>query len=209
VASELICEAGRRIRKLRQEKGWSLVRLGKEAGLGPSYIDTIERAKKSIGIDNLFKVAAALGVKPGQLLVGVSCALRLTTTHTKIAGLSGTLSRTVAVIASREPDVPRDVPGTAARSGHFPRPHATGSRPRGVSCQNECMASELMLEVGRRIRKLRQEKGWPQERLREETGLGTLYIGDVERGVHSIGIDNLYKVAAALGVKPRELLDGA
>jgi transcriptional regulator with XRE-family HTH domain len=67
----------------------------------------------------------------------------------------------------------------------------------------------LILEAGRRIRKLRQEKGWSQERLAEETGLYSLYIGNVERGQKSIGIDNVFKIAYALGVKPRELLVGA
>ena len=56
------------------------------------------------------------------------------------------------------------------------------------------------------IVRLRQARGWSQERLAEECGLHRTYIGDVERGNRNIGVDNVERVADALGVSVADLL---
>jgi transcriptional regulator with XRE-family HTH domain len=68
------------------------------------------------------------------------------------------------------------------------------------------MPDNVVRKVGRRIRELRQKKGWSQEKLAEEAGLHRTYIGQVERGEKSIGVNHLRRVAAALGVQPSEIL---
>jgi transcriptional regulator with XRE-family HTH domain len=68
------------------------------------------------------------------------------------------------------------------------------------------MPDNVVRKVGRRIRELRQKKGWSQERLAEEANLHRTYIGQVERGEKSIGIENLANLAKALGVHPTSLL---
>ena len=50
-------------------------------------------------------------------------------------------------------------------------------------------------------------KGWSQEKLAEEAGLHRTYIGQVERGEKSIGIGNLFRIAAALGFPASKLVD--
>jgi len=69
------------------------------------------------------------------------------------------------------------------------------------------MSKDVVRKVGRRIRELRQKKGWSQEKLAEEAGLHRTYIGQVERGEKSIGVDRRRRVAVALGVPPSEILD--
>ena len=59
---------------------------------------------------------------------------------------------------------------------------------------------------GRRVRQLRLAKGWTQEKLAEHTGLHPTYIGGVERGERNLGLDNLLKIARALGEHPAALL---
>ena len=56
------------------------------------------------------------------------------------------------------------------------------------------------------MRELRLAKGWTQEELAEHTGLHPTYIGGVERGERNLGLDNILKIARALGQRPSALL---
>lgn len=53
---------------------------------------------------------------------------------------------------------------------------------------------------------LRQGRGWSQEVLAFESGLHRTFIAHVERQARNISLDNLERIAEALGVSPYELL---
>lgn len=57
----------------------------------------------------------------------------------------------------------------------------------------------------RRVRELRLERGLSQDELADAAGLHRTYIGTVERGEQSIGIDNVERIAKALKVTLSEL----
>jgi transcriptional regulator with XRE-family HTH domain len=61
--------------------------------------------------------------------------------------------------------------------------------------------------LGQRLRALRKQKGFSQERLGERSGLSGKFIGEVERGEKSISVDSLYHVSTALGIPMRTLTD--
>lgn len=61
--------------------------------------------------------------------------------------------------------------------------------------------------LARRIRDLRQARGWAQDRLAAESGLHRTYIGAIERSEHNVGIDTIVKLANALKVSLKDLLD--
>jgi transcriptional regulator with XRE-family HTH domain len=44
------------------------------------------------------------------------------------------------------------------------------------------MATDICVRFGKRIRTLRKERGWTQIDLAVHTGLGRVFISDVERG---------------------------
>ena len=58
---------------------------------------------------------------------------------------------------------------------------------------------------GRLIKKLRQERRMSQETLAEKAGIHPTYVGLLERGLRSPGIDVAGRVAVALGKKLSEL----
>ena len=62
------------------------------------------------------------------------------------------------------------------------------------------------MEVGRRVRSLREKRGWSQEDLGFRADLHRNYIGGVERGERNLGVVNVAKLAEALGIRPRDLL---
>ena len=65
---------------------------------------------------------------------------------------------------------------------------------------------DIRKEVGKILRRLREEKGWSQEELGFQAGLHRNYIGGIERGERNVAILNLEKLGKALGVRPRDLL---
>lgn len=53
---------------------------------------------------------------------------------------------------------------------------------------------------GLNVKMHREEKGISQEKLAEEAGLHRTYISAVERGVRSISLKNIQKIATALKI---------
>lgn len=74
---------------------------------------------------------------------------------------------------------------------------ATNSQKTGNSSR-ETLALNLI--------RLRRESGWSQEMLALESGLHRTFVAHVERQVRNISLDNLDKLADALGVDTAELL---
>lgn len=63
----------------------------------------------------------------------------------------------------------------------------------------------LQQKLGKKIKTLRADKGFTQDKLGEITGLDRSYISDIERGVRNPGLKNIEKLAKALGVKISDL----
>ena len=70
------------------------------------------------------------------------------------------------------------------------------------------MNNEIILAFGKKIRKLRIEKGLSQEKLAELTGFHRTYISLIERGQRNIGLKNIAVFANFFGIHINELLKG-
>lgn len=64
----------------------------------------------------------------------------------------------------------------------------------------------VRLRFAANLRALRQAKGFTQERLADLSGLHYSYVGQVERGRRNISIDNIGRLADALGLDAVDLL---
>lgn len=66
---------------------------------------------------------------------------------------------------------------------------------------------QIKKKFGLRVRELRTNKGLSQEELALASLLDRTYIGGVERGERNISLINIYKLAQALNVSPKELFE--
>ncbi len=69
------------------------------------------------------------------------------------------------------------------------------------------MKNDINSEVGFNIRRIREKRGLSQEKLAALANLHRAYIGQIERGEKNIGLKNLEKIAKALDVDIRVLVD--
>lgn len=65
---------------------------------------------------------------------------------------------------------------------------------------------DIKLTLGKQSRELGEAKGMTQEPLAHESGLDRTYIYSVERGERNISLENIERMALALGVKIKRLL---
>ena len=71
------------------------------------------------------------------------------------------------------------------------------------------MATLDRVKFGKTVRRLRLEKGWTQEVLADRARLHPTYIGGIERGERNVGLDNIIRLARALGEHPAALFGAA
>jgi transcriptional regulator with XRE-family HTH domain len=66
-------------------------------------------------------------------------------------------------------------------------------------------ADAVAKALGRRIRELRQERGWSQEQLAELASVHRTYMWGIENGVRNPSLRHLVHIADAVGVSLAEL----
>lgn len=59
---------GRAVRELRKERGVSQEELADEIGLHRTYIGSIERGERNVGLNNVIRIASALDVRASGLM---------------------------------------------------------------------------------------------------------------------------------------------
>jgi len=67
MSDERVLDFGRRIRMIRKSKHLSQEGLAALAELDRSYMGHVERGEKNVTIRNVFKIADALDIRPGEL----------------------------------------------------------------------------------------------------------------------------------------------
>lgn len=70
------------------------------------------------------------------------------------------------------------------------------------------MARDICVRFGRRILALRKKRGWTQVYLAEHTGLGSVYISQLEHGKKEPGLRTIEILAVSFDLTPAQLLRG-
>ncbi|GBR38869.1 hypothetical protein AA101099_1409 [Neoasaia chiangmaiensis NBRC 101099] len=69
-----------------------------------------------------------------------------------------------------------------------------------------CPSNPVREAVAANLRKMRAERNLSQEALADLAGVHRNYLGGIERCERNVGLDNLSKLASALGVTVAELV---
>lgn len=56
------------LRRLRLQRGWTLVKLARRSGLHPTYLGIVERGGNLPSLTVLFELAEVLGADPGEIV---------------------------------------------------------------------------------------------------------------------------------------------
>jgi len=70
------------------------------------------------------------------------------------------------------------------------------------------MVNNVKRQFGERVRKLRKQRGWMLVELSVETGLGRVFLSNLENGKHEPKLGTIKKLAKALGLTASQLLSG-
>ncbi len=68
---------------------------------------------------------------------------------------------------------------------------------------------ELLVQVGRRVRAMREQRGWSRRELGERSGLSERFLAQVESGGGNPSLKSLAEIASALSTSPASLLSSA
>jgi len=63
-----------------------------------------------------------------------------------------------------------------------------------------------LIKIGKRIRQVRKDKGFSQEKLADAAAFGRTYMGRIERGEQNISIQNLIQLAIVLRTEVGEMI---
>jgi transcriptional regulator with XRE-family HTH domain len=70
------------------------------------------------------------------------------------------------------------------------------------------MANDIKKQFGERVRRLRKKRDWKLVDLSVETGLGRVFLSNLENGKHEPKLSTIKKLADAFGLTASQLLKG-
>lgn len=65
---------------------------------------------------------------------------------------------------------------------------------------------DIIMTFGKNVKLLRLKKGLSQEKFAEQCGLHRTYISDIECFQRNVSLENVQRIAEALGIEPYRLL---
>ena len=68
------------------------------------------------------------------------------------------------------------------------------------------VVGRILKQVGKKIKKYREQKGYTQEELAEKIRVSSTYIGFIEQGLRNPSLKTADKIARALGVKLTDII---
>lgn len=190
VEGELHCIGARMVADLLDIEGWPVDFLGADVPT-PALIETIKIRRPHLVA---LSVRTSSGLDHARRVVGE---LRTMTDEPRILLGGQAMTRN---------EWPSDGTCVVARNAveglQLASKLLKGGRPKAV-------LKEYLIGLGRRVRDLRNKKGWTQEQLADAARLTRVSIVAVEGGKQNISMDVVLRLANSLGTSPEDLLSNA
>jgi transcriptional regulator with XRE-family HTH domain len=68
------------------------------------------------------------------------------------------------------------------------------------------VATDISIQLGKKVRELRRERGWRQIDLAAHAELSKTHVNELERGKREVGLNALERLAEALDIKISDLM---
>ncbi len=192
-------EIGQGLRKLREERGYTLTQLGARAQISVSYLSEIERNRKTPSVRAIDRLSVALNVPRSALVpqeavdegLSLGDKLRLQREDRKL-----TLND-VAMRAGISPSHLSDIERSQVD-------------PSVETLRNVARVLELPISLilnptntlGEKVRLTRETLSLSQKELAARAGISPAMVTQVEAGIVQPSLKTVEKLAAALGVSP-------
>jgi len=189
---------GEQIRKLREERNYSLEELANKSGISVSYLSEIERGNKRPSLATIERLSAALNVSTRQFLdhireEGVNLGERIRA-HREEKGLSlKELAQRAGISYSYLCEIEKGLVLPSVRS------------LRKIASGLKAPLKDLMsppTSLGGKLKKIREEQGLKQSQLAKKAGVSAGLIGQIEKGKIQPSLRTVEKLASALDISP-------
>jgi methanogenic corrinoid protein MtbC1/DNA-binding XRE family transcriptional regulator len=171
-------------------RGWNVDFLGHNVP-DPSLIEMVQRRRPQV---LALSVTMVCGLEHLRVLANL-LAETAPDVRTVVGGAAVESQSAVAIRLDGRWEITNDILSGVGLIGTLLR----ADRPKSV-------LKEYQLVLARRVRNLRTQKGWTQERLAEVTQVTRACINAVEGGKQNVSMDILVRMANALEVAPEKLL---
>jgi len=192
-------EVGQALRKLREERGYTLAELSQRARLSISYLSEIERNHKTPSVRAIDRLAAALNV-PKNALIPLEAVDQGLTLGDKLR-----LQREERRLTLNEVALQAGI--SASHLSDIERGQAD---PSIETLRNLAKVLDLPIPLilnptntlGEKVRLTRETLGLSQKELAERADISPAMVAQVESGVVQPSLKTVEKLAKALGVSP-------
>lgn len=189
---------GKRIRELREERGYSLQDLAQKAAVSISYLSEIERGTKRPSLKTLDKISRALNYPREQLVEagserGIVLGEKLRILRENAAMSLSSLSEAAGISVSYLSEI--------ERGNVYP---AIDTLKRIAAALDVPLSSLINIggSLGHKMRQIREEQGLTQADLAKAAGVSAGLIGQIEHGKVQPSLKTLEKIGKILDVSP-------
>ena len=195
---------GKVVRKVREEKGYSLAELAEKAGISVSYLSEIERGSKKPSLKTVEKLSSSLNIAvrefvKGSAEGGIGMGARIRLLREERAMTLQNLATATGLSYSYICEIERELVEPSLRA------------LRKVAEALNVPINRIKLpdsSLGGKIARVREEFGLKQSQLAKKAGVSPGMIGQLEQGKVQPSLQTVEKIASAFGVSPCYFIAG-
>lgn len=195
---------GKQVRKIREERGYSLAEVAEKAGISPSYLSELERGSKKPSLKMVDKLSGTLNISTRELMqgdgeegIGLGDRIRMLREEREMSLQD--LATAADLSYSYICEIERGLVDPSLRA------------LRKIAASINVPISRLKEpgnSMGSKITRVREEFGMKQSQLAKKAGVSPGMIGQLEQGKVQPSLQTVEKIAAAFGISPCYFIAG-